>query len=318
MVHRCEASRQTLPFNKKGVRSRLSYDDLATHRSSWRQGTWALSSFTAVLLATLGSLGVVSARASADTVIGQVAPTPSPPAKCISGPFDELPVGSASGPAYSVPFEGTITSWSTQAAAGAGQQLVFKVFRPEGEGKFKVVAHDGPRALSPSTVNTFAVSIPVKTGDVIGYNDTASASAHPTACFFNTGSSADRNIFQGGEAPDGGIVEAEFGGFEEQIRPNISAVVTPPVVPVVPVVPVAPVAPTPLPPVPTPEAHCLVPRLKGLKLKAAKTRLEKAACKLGHVAKKEGVTTKTGKVVKQKPKAGTVKPEDSKVSVKFG
>jgi hypothetical protein len=65
-------------------------------------------------------------------------------------------------------------------------------------------------------------------------------------------------------------------------------------------------------------APCTVPKLKGKKLKAAKKILTKAQCKLGHVGKKKGVTAKTGKVVKQSSKVGTVRAPGSKVSVKLG
>lgn len=75
---------------------------------------------------------------------------------------------------------------------------------------------------------------------------------------------------------------------------------------------------TPRAPPAAPPLQCSVPKLKGKKLKAAKTALTRAHCKLGHVAKEKGVTAKTGKVVKQKPKPETVKPEGFKVTVKLG
>lgn len=63
---------------------------------------------------------------------------------------------------------------------------------------------------------------------------------------------------------------------------------------------------------------CTVPNLRGKKLKAAKKKLRKAGCKLGKVTKKKGVTAKTGKVVKQKPKSGKVLAPGSKVKVTLG
>jgi hypothetical protein len=71
---------------------------------------------------------------------------------------------------------------------------------------------------------------------------------------------------------------------------------------------------TPLTPAPT----CIVPKLKGKKLKAAKKDVRRADCKLGKVKKLKGATAKTGKVVKQSPKAGKVLPAGSKVAVKLG
>jgi hypothetical protein len=58
---------------------------------------------------------------------------------------------------------------------------------------------------------------------------------------------------------------------------------------------------------------CVVPKLKGKKLKPAKKRLKKRDCRLGKVKNKG-----QGKVKKQRPKPGTVLPVDSKVNVTLG
>jgi hypothetical protein len=63
---------------------------------------------------------------------------------------------------------------------------------------------------------------------------------------------------------------------------------------------------------------CLVPKLKGKKLKTAKKKLKAADCKVGTVRKLKGATSKTGKVKKQSPKPGKVLAPGSKVSVKLG
>jgi hypothetical protein len=63
---------------------------------------------------------------------------------------------------------------------------------------------------------------------------------------------------------------------------------------------------------------CLVPKLKGKKLKAAKKSLKKAECKVGKVAKEDGVTAKTGKVVGQSPKPGKKLKARTKVNVTLG
>ncbi len=63
---------------------------------------------------------------------------------------------------------------------------------------------------------------------------------------------------------------------------------------------------------------CVVPKLNGKKLKAAKKKLKKASCKLGKVTRHKGVTSKTGKVVKQSPKAGKQLAPGSKVKVTLG
>jgi hypothetical protein len=66
---------------------------------------------------------------------------------------------------------------------------------------------------------------------------------------------------------------------------------------------------------PTPE--CVVPKLKGKKLKAVRKIVAKADCKLGKVTKK-GTAGKRAKVVKQKPKAGTIRAARSKINVVLG
>lgn len=61
-------------------------------------------------------------------------------------------------------------------------------------------------------------------------------------------------------------------------------------------------------------AQCVVPKLKGKKLKAAKKALKAADCRLGRVRPKG---QKTGKVKKQSPKPGKVLPAGSKVNVRL-
>jgi beta-lactam-binding protein with PASTA domain len=57
------------------------------------------------------------------------------------------------------------------------------------------------------------------------------------------------------------------------------------------------------------------PKLRDNKLKAAKTRLRNAGCKIGKVKKLGGATAKTGKVTKQNPKPRTTRVPGTKVNV---
>ena len=66
------------------------------------------------------------------------------------------------------------------------------------------------------------------------------------------------------------------------------------------------------------EPHCVVPNLKGRKLKAAKTKVRNADCKIGRIARRNGATAETGEVVKQKPKPGKMLPPGTKVAVTLG
>ena len=85
----------------------------------------------ASVLATVAgiALGTISSPASAAVTIGQLGPA-SPPATCFGGGNTDLVQPTVvGGNSYVVPTAGTITSWSTSAAAGAGQTFAMKVWR---------------------------------------------------------------------------------------------------------------------------------------------------------------------------------------------
>ncbi len=63
---------------------------------------------------------------------------------------------------------------------------------------------------------------------------------------------------------------------------------------------------------------CVVPNLNAKKLKAAKKKLKAAGCKVGKVTRKDGVSAKSGKVVKQGPKPGKKLAPGTKVNVTLG
>ena len=67
-----------------------------------------------------------------------------------------------------------------------------------------------------------------------------------------------------------------------------------------------------------PLATCNVPKLLGNTLKAAKKRARRTDCGIGHVKLRAGVSEKTGKVVRQKPKAGKVKAAGTKIAITLG
>lgn len=66
------------------------------------------------------------------------------------------------------------------------------------------------------------------------------------------------------------------------------------------------------------QVRCLVPRLKGRSLRKAAQRLRKANCKLGEISWRRNVTARTGKVVKQSPKAGAGLAGGAVVNVTLG
>lgn len=193
-------------------------------------------------LAAVSLLLLMSAQAlAASTTIGRLAPNRSeyiyeppyytyhyyPPEAVCSTPEDLLQPNVSSGAGYVVPANGeTITAWSTNATAGAGQTVTLKVFRKTAEpSTYEVVGHDGPRSLTPGTstmgtVNTFSgLSIPVQPGDVIGlYPD--NASTVPDACMSPSGSNS--YLFSGTNLSDG--FSAPFSSAAGDLL-NVSAVV---------------------------------------------------------------------------------------------
>jgi hypothetical protein len=79
-------------------------------------------------------------------------------------------------------------------------------------------------------------------------------------------------------------------------------------------VPVVQKSPAPIVPV----ASCLVPRLRGKRLKAAREVVRAAHCALGKNIREKGANNRNGKVVAQSQKPGTVGPVETVVRVTLG
>jgi hypothetical protein len=176
-----------------------------------------------LVMATAGLiLGSGGPAADASITIGQLAPGSSPFAGC-GGPGDLVPGTVTSGTPYVMPETGRITSWSHNAGAGAGQQLIMRVFRHVSGPTWSAVSHDGPRNLDPGVLNTFPASAAVQAGDVLGLN-TFNATAHATACLFT--SPGDSYLFDGNSNLDDGQ-QGDFTEFPVNVRLNIAAVLEP-------------------------------------------------------------------------------------------
>ena len=63
---------------------------------------------------------------------------------------------------------------------------------------------------------------------------------------------------------------------------------------------------------------CVVPRLTGRTLRASKRRLRKAGCRVGRVRRRGGVTFRTGRVVRQRPRPGAVLAQGRTVRLTLG
>jgi hypothetical protein len=136
---------------------------------------WLSKGSALVGLAAL-SLVVSVSSAEASVTIGQFVAAP----EGCAPDNDWAQLSPASGNPYTVPGEGTITSWSTIAGAGAGQTMSMKLWRPVFDKTYTLVGHDGPRMLTASALNTFPASVPVRPGDVLGLH--SGSPTAPSAC----------------------------------------------------------------------------------------------------------------------------------------
>jgi hypothetical protein len=191
-----------------------------------RNLTAARRAIAAVLAAIPTALALAASSAGAVT-IGQLAPAPVP--ECLAA-IDRGPASTvSSGTSYIVPSTGgvsdwTLTSWSHNAAAGEGQVLTMKIFRKVADpNTYQVVAHDGPRPLTASTLNTFPVNVRVRAGDFLGNN--GESPGLDSACVFATGDPGDTYLRRTGNLAD--AQSEPFTAQDSGLRLNISAELNP-------------------------------------------------------------------------------------------
>jgi hypothetical protein len=119
-----------------------------------------------------------------------------------------------------MPATGTVTSWTHHAQANIGQTPTLKIYRKIGDpARYQVVAHDGPNPIDSGATKTFATSIPVKAGDVLGITGTGGANIG--CSFIGPG----ELFYLMGNLPDGGF--GDFGLLNTNRRVNVSAVLDP-------------------------------------------------------------------------------------------
>jgi hypothetical protein len=179
-------------------------------RSSRRAHAWRCA-------ATLCLSALVFApTAGASVTIGQL-PSGIPAANCTMSGLDYLQPSVTSGNLYVAKAAGTITSWSTNSS-GAGATYVLKVFRRTSDPEsFQVIAHSPSHILSTG-LNTVSVSLPVKSGDMLGYHE----SGPPNSCAFMQ--PGDNVLNRAGDLADG--VAGTFAP-QNDVRLNLSAVLVP-------------------------------------------------------------------------------------------
>ena len=170
----------------------------------------------AVLLALACLTAAAPSRAAGSVTIGQLTPFP-PSAACSTSNVDFLEPSVTGGNLYVARQAGTITSWTTNSS-GAGAHYVIKIFRrtPDPD-VFQVIGHAPPHTLTGG-LNTVAVNLPVKSGDMIGFNE----SGAPSSCAFSA--PGDSVLTSAGNLSDGAT-----GTFTAQndVRLNLTAVLVP-------------------------------------------------------------------------------------------
>jgi hypothetical protein len=123
----------------------------------------------AAIPATAGVAALIwVAPSPAALTIGQLAPTPQSRAPACPSNHDYLQPSVTGGNLYVARAAGTITSWSTNVSGAGAQSFAFKVLRRTSDpDAFQVVGQTVEHTLAPG-LNTFPVSVPVASGDMIG------------------------------------------------------------------------------------------------------------------------------------------------------
>jgi hypothetical protein len=222
------------------------------------------------------------------------------------------------------PFSGVIVRWHVRLGSSTQAQTIrIRVVRHVAPEEFKVIS-SSPLESIPAGEGTyeFPAAVPIASGDQVGLEggsgtdiEAEGTLAGAESFLFNVAPETDgaetgppvfptlenREVLMNVEVePD-----CDHDGLGDETQDTNTSSCKPP----------PPSVSTGLPKAPS---QCVVPNLKGKKLKAAKKRARKANCGIGHVKKLEGVTAKTGKVAQQKPKAGKVRPAGSKIAVTLG
>ena len=174
-----------------------------------------------VSLAALAAISavIVAAPAGATVTLGQLASAPPSP-DCPATPppgVDYLQPSITGGNLYIARQAGTITSWSTRSS-GAGGTYVFKTFRRTSDPDVFQVIAQAPAHILTAGINTVPVSIAVRSGDMIGINESGGANS---CTFPQTGDAV--------LSRSGNLSEGSSGVFAQQsnVRLNLSAVLDP-------------------------------------------------------------------------------------------
>lgn len=235
-----------------------------------------------LMLGIAGCLGAIGpATAAANTV------TVGSPLTAALAPVPFFNAGTAvntalpePGALVSAPANGTIVSWKVIGASGGPLKL--RVAHPVGGGRFTGAGTASSGPITGPGALTFTTSLPIKQGDLIGIDPTDGTDT--VGAVPELAGSQFEAFFP--PLVDGGPGVAPLGSRTGEIGFNAQVLL-----------------------------NCVVPKLKGKKVGAARRALSAAGCDPPRIKRKKH---KGGKFVrKQNPAAGTEIPSDRAVVLKL-
>jgi hypothetical protein len=207
------------------------------------------------------------------------------------------------------PVDGMIVRWRIKGASAAPDYSL-DVLRHNSDGSYTVTASTGSVTPAGNEIETLATSLPIHVGEYIELNlpqggeFTALEGASTYVTFFpHLESGETRQPTNEFEYPFTFGFNADV---EYEPQPENEPTPTPTSVP------------TTRAAAPVVEAHCIAPRLDGMKLRTARETVRAAHCALGKNIRKKGANNRNGKVVGQTKKPGTTLAAESVVRVTLG
>ncbi len=287
----------------------------------------------------VGLLGLAGTAAAAETVtVGATLPIPAGPQVssaflAIPGGFVTIASSTVSDPAIA-PFGGTVTGWSIQGASVTPGYSV-SVFHKNADGSYTVTAQSAkvtPTGAEP--FESFATDLPIEAGEYVGLDVPATGfvtdlEGVPGGSFgfiFEQGVGSVLPAISTGEKPTTTALAPSVMAYNAEIE----AAPTPPPTgagsepgtstgqPAGGGNSTASPSSSPSSSPSAPAPRCVVPKLDGKKLAAAKQALRAGHCKVGRVSLEHGHGSKPARVVKQSPKPGTSLTAGAAVGVKLG
>jgi hypothetical protein len=277
---------------------------------------------TLVALGTSIALLVIAGRAGAETItLGPDLTGPGETALCspaIGGGCGEMLLSTSLPAVQTVaPADGTIVRWRIKGASAIpGYSL--DVLRHNSDGSYTMTASTGSLTPAGNELETLAASLPILAGEYIELNIPQSGeftvlpAASTYVTFFPPLEPGETRLGNEFEYPFifGYNADVEYEPPSEgEPAPGNEPTPTP--------VPTTPAAAPPAA-IQVVEAHCIPPRLDGMKLRTARQTVKAAHCALGKNIRRKGANNRNGKVVAQTKEAGTTLAPGSVLRVTLG